>query len=216
MPEDIRLRFASCGEDVYVDPSVQIEHPERFHVGNRVRIMRNVTFIQEQAEVRIGDDCTIYPNTFVQGRGRLILEHKVDLFPNTYISIGGAEGLVQIGHNTHFAVGCAMYGAGRLVIGPNCAFAAHTVLPTVAHNHRVPGKLLVQTGRRAPITIEGDVWTGANSTILPGVTVARGCVIGANAVLTKDTEPYGVYLGVPARLAYFREREAGAAGTADA
>ena len=30
-------------------------------------------------------------------------------------------------------------------------------------------------------------------------------VIGAGAVLTKDTEPYGVYLGVPARLAYFRD-----------
>lgn len=205
MGTDIKSRFASCGVDVFVDPSVEIEHPERFVVGDRVRIMRNVTFINEQDEVRLGNDVTLFPNTFVQGSGRLVVGDRVGLYPNTYISIGGKKGFVTIGEHSHFAVGCAMYGAGGLSVGPQCAFAAHTVLTTVAHDHKIPGKPIVETGRSAPITIVGDVWTGANSTVVPGITIAKGCVIGAGAVVTKDTEERGVYLGVPARLAYRRD-----------
>lgn len=205
MSEELKSRFAQCGVDVVIEPGVDIAHPEKFYVGDRVRIMRNVTFIGEQKEVRLGDDVTIFPNSFFQGGGSLIVGNKVGLYPNTYISIGGAaKGFVKIGDHTHFAVGCAMYGSGGLTVGSQCAFAAHTVLTTVAHDHRVPDKPLVDTGRSAPITIEGDVWTGANVTVVPGVTIAKGCVIGANAVLTKDTEENGVYLGVPARLAYHR------------
>ncbi|MBR1536811.1 MAG: hypothetical protein IJ630_07725 [Treponema sp.] len=43
------------------------------------------------------------------------------------------------------------------------------------------------------------MWIGANVTILDGVTVASGCVLAAGSVVTKSTEPNGVYAGVPAR-----------------
>lgn len=49
------------------------------------------------------------------------------------------------------------------------------------------------------IIIEDDVWIGAGVKVLDGVTIAQGCVIGANSVVTKSTEPYGIYVGVPAR-----------------
>jgi acetyltransferase-like isoleucine patch superfamily enzyme len=49
------------------------------------------------------------------------------------------------------------------------------------------------------IVIEDDVWIGAGAVIMPGVTIRQGTVVGANAVVTKDTEPYGVYVGAPAR-----------------
>ena len=54
------------------------------------------------------------------------------------------------------------------------------------------------------VTIEKDVWIGSNVTILKGVTIAEGCVIGGGAVVTKSTEPYGIYVGVPAK--YCRNR----------
>ena len=50
-----------------------------------------------------------------------------------------------------------------------------------------------------PIRIEDDVWIGAGAVIVPGVTLRRGSVIGANAVVTRDTEPYSVNVGAPAR-----------------
>jgi maltose O-acetyltransferase len=51
----------------------------------------------------------------------------------------------------------------------------------------------------APIKIEDDVWVGFQAIILPGVTIGRGSIVGAGAVVTKDVPPYTVVVGVPAR-----------------
>ena len=50
------------------------------------------------------------------------------------------------------------------------------------------------------VTIGSDVWIGQGSRILGGVTIGDGCVIGTRAVVTRDCEPFGVYVGVPAKL----------------
>ena len=52
--------------------------------------------------------------------------------------------------------------------------------------------------KQKDIWVEDEVWIGANVTILPGVTLKRCSVIGAGSVVLNDTEPYGVYVGVPA------------------
>ena len=48
-------------------------------------------------------------------------------------------------------------------------------------------------------TIGHDVWVGYGSIILSGVNIAEGCIIAAGSVVTKDTEPYSIYAGVPAK-----------------
>src|SRR5687768_1346988 len=133
---DYRERFKSCGKDVWIDEGVHIEHPERIDVGDNVRIWRGFTMIEGPATFRIGSYVSIMPNCFIQGRGSgLVLEDHVDLYPQTYISLGGGpEGFVHIGHHTHFAPGCAMYGHGGLTVGPYCNIAAHCVLATVGHD----------------------------------------------------------------------------------
>ena len=50
-----------------------------------------------------------------------------------------------------------------------------------------------------PIKIVDDCWIGANTTIMPGVTIAKGCIIAANSLVTKYTEPNGLYVGKPAK-----------------
>ena len=55
------------------------------------------------------------------------------------------------------------------------------------------------------IEIGNDVWIGYGVQIMPGVKIADGCVIGAGAVVTKSTEPYCVYAGIPARKIGIRE-----------
>jgi maltose O-acetyltransferase len=52
----------------------------------------------------------------------------------------------------------------------------------------------------AKIVIEDDVWVGANSTILPGVKVGRGSVIGAGSVVNRDIPEYSFAAGVPAKV----------------
>lgn len=49
------------------------------------------------------------------------------------------------------------------------------------------------------ITIEDDAYIGANSSIMPGVTIHEGAVVGANSLVNRDLEPWGIYVGSPAR-----------------
>jgi maltose O-acetyltransferase len=53
----------------------------------------------------------------------------------------------------------------------------------------------------APIVIEDDAWIGLGSTILKSVTIGKGVIVGAAAVVTKDVPPYAIVVGNPARIA---------------
>ncbi len=53
---------------------------------------------------------------------------------------------------------------------------------------------------KGPVIIEDCVWIGEGVSVLPGVTIGKGSIIGANAVVTKDIPPYCVVVGVPARI----------------
>ncbi len=196
--ESYHRRFKACGTDVQIAPNVFIEHPENWIVGDRVRIRHNLTAYGQQKEVRIGSDVSIYPNLVIQGSGTLQIGDRVTLYAHGYLSIGDQDGRIVIGDVSHFAPGYALYGGGTLEIGQYVAVAAHTVITTVAHDPRCEG-LIAKSSHSAPIRIDDNVWIGANATILPGVRIASGCVIAAGAVLTKSTEPDGIYLGVPAR-----------------
>lgn len=88
----------------------------------------------------------------------------------------------------------------KVIMGPNVTI--------ITGNHRIDfvGKFMadVTESEKNPdddedVIIKRDVWIGANTTILKGVTIEEGCVIAAGAVVTKNTEGYGVYAGVPAK-----------------
>ena len=83
-------------------------------------------------------------------------------------------------------------------IGRNCGIAMDVLLVTDSHTIGGPHKRGDASLNR-PIVIEDGVWIGARATVLPGVTIARGCVIAAGAVVSRSCEPDGLYVGVPAR-----------------
>lgn len=86
-----------------------------------------------------------------------------------------------------------------VMIGSRCVFA------TVHHSFdqwKMP--MIFQPASVKPIVIENDVWIGANVTVLGGVTVGRGAIIAAGAVVTKDVEPYSIVGGVPAKHIRYR------------
>jgi virginiamycin A acetyltransferase len=57
------------------------------------------------------------------------------------------------------------------------------------------------------IIIENDVWIGANSTILSGIKISNGAVVGTGSVVTKDVPPYAIVAGNPAKIVKFRFSE---------
>lgn len=197
-----RDRFKRAGSNLRVGEDVYIEHPEAMELGDHVTFMRGFYMMGRPETCRIGSHVTFYPNCFIQGSPeRFLVGDHVDFFPGTYLSLGTGPGsFVEIGPHTHFAPYCVMYGLGGLSIGAYNNLAAHVVLATVGHHDEKTALPMALTGaKRGPVTLEEDVWVAANATVCPKVTVAKGCVIGANAVVTRDTEPMGVYTGIPAK-----------------
>lgn len=198
MSVDYRELFQQCGDGVVIEAEVHIEHPELFRVGDNVRLGRGF-YARDAPTVTLGSNVEVYPGCFVQGTGELTVADDVEFFPHTVISTGGDAGFTRIDIRSHFAAGCALYGSGGLTVGAYCNVAAHVVLATIEHDPTRGDGPMAWTVRKAPIVLEDDVWLGANASVPPGTTIARGCVIGAGAVVTHDTEPYGIYVGVPAR-----------------
>ena len=83
----------------------------------------------------------------------------------------------------------------HVAIGPNVRFYA------ASHDYWT----LALDDVAAPIVVDRNVWIGADSIILPGVTIGEGAVIGAGSVVTKDVPPYTVAVGNPARVVKSRD-----------
>jgi len=92
-------------------------------------------------------------------------------------------------------------------IGDNVMFGPEVTIRGGNHRFDVVGlpiRSVTEAMKRAEddlgVVIEEDVWVGGRSTILHGVTIGRGCVIGAGSVVTKSIPAYSVAAGVPAKV----------------
>ncbi len=104
-------------------------------------------------------------------------------------------------------IGCS----GYIKIGRNVMMGPRVNLLAEHHNfYKSDASIKSQGVIRSFITIEDDCWIGANSTVLAGVTIGRGSIVAAGAVVTKDVPPYSVVGGVPARI--IRSRKPGENG----
>lgn len=103
---------------------------------------------------------------------------------------------LTLGNSVDIGEFVVLRAGGGLRIGDRVLIAAHAVITTAGHREAIPRWDVNET---APIAIEDDVWIGANATVLPGVTVGRGAIVAAGAVVTRSVEPMTVVAGVPAR-----------------
>lgn len=120
------------------------------------------------------ENCQIYPGVRVVGRNLTI--HR------------------DAGVN----YGCTLDANGPLTIGARAGLGMNCTIITSSHE---VGSSWRRIGPAAnlPVVIGEAVWMGADVTVMPGVTIGEGCIIGAGALVVKDCEPHGVYIGSPAR-----------------
>lgn len=117
---------------------------------------------------------------------------------------------LSIGDGSSIPKGSTFYCTeAPLTIGRKVIFGPRPTIITGDHRTDVIGKFIMDSHDKlpendAPVVIEDDVWTGANVTILKGVTIGRGSVIAAGAVVTKSCPPYSIIGGVPAKVLKYR------------
>lgn len=87
-----------------------------------------------------------------------------------------------------------VYNKDRVVIGENVIISRDVFLCTASHDTSSCSMKLVT----APIVIEDNVWIAAKATVLPGVTIGEGAVVGACSVVTKNVPSWSVVAGNPA------------------
>ena len=88
--------------------------------------------------------------------------------------------------------------SASITLGDRVSIAPRVMLLALSHPNASNIRDFIVTSKHT-IIIEDDVWIGAGSIILSGVTVGKGAVIGAGSVVTKDVEPYTIVVGNPAR-----------------
>jgi acetyltransferase-like isoleucine patch superfamily enzyme len=105
---------------------------------------------------------------------------------------------IIIGDHVFIGRGCEFNIRKGVSIGNDCLLASGCKF--IDHDHGVsPGILMrQQPGIEQEIMVESDVWVGANAIILKGVSLGRGCIVAAGAVVTRAVPPLEIWGGVPA------------------
>ena len=117
----------------------------------------------------------------------------------SFVCINNAVGDVVIGDHTR--IGLHNTIIGPVEIGNNVNLAQGITVTALNHNFSDTNKRIDEQGVSTnPVTIEDDVWVGANAVILPGVTIGEHCVVAAGAIVTKDVPPHSLVAGVPAKV----------------
>lgn len=152
---------------------------ESIVVGEGTQIAADAWLDGDNGTIEIGKNCLIHPMAM--------------LLPY--------DGFIKLGHECSVNPFAVLYGHGGLTIGNYVRIATHVVIIPANHGYADPNiPITFQNVTQEGVVIEDDVWVGCNATILDGVTIGKGSVIAAGAVVTKDIDPYSVVAGSPARL----------------
>lgn len=178
-----RLWWRAWRSGARVSSSAIIRGVAHIKFGAGCRIGRLVELNAPSGAIRLGERVTVGTAAIIESRG----------------------GEVRIGSRTGIGPFCVLYGHGGLEIGSDCMIASHVVF--IPENHRfdrldVP--MREQGGTRRGIRVADDVWLATQVVVLDGVSIGKGAVIGAGAVVTRDIPDYAIAHGVPARVIGYR------------
>lgn len=166
-----------------------------------------------RAAARIAPDALLYPTArFFNSHGADKIEIGSGTMFHGEINVVGPHGSVKIGTFSFVGPGAKIWSHCGIVIGDDVQIS-HGVQIFDNNSHSLSAtergmrfRELIQLGRHSvpeavsarPIVIEDGAWIGFNAAIMKGVTIGKGAIVAACAVVTKDVEPYSIVAGNPA------------------
>jgi acetyltransferase-like isoleucine patch superfamily enzyme len=143
--------------------------------------------------VRIGVRTLVHRPACLELGDRVQFEHQV------FVKSVSDRAKIRLGERTFVGCNSEFDISERLTVGNDVLIAPGCFITDHEHGHGAHDRIASQGTRSSPVIIEDDVWLGAKVVILPGVTIGRGAVVAAGAVVTKDVPPLEIVAGVPAR-----------------
>jgi acetyltransferase-like isoleucine patch superfamily enzyme len=172
----------------------------RAYIGGRAQIQCQTLAVGPRCF--IDDFVTIYAHP--KSVGHIKLTENVHIYRWSIVELGAGHGSVEIGPNTYIQPGCILnaFGDGNIRIGANCMIAARCSFMPYQHDHADWDRPMREQSltSKGDIILEDDVWLGLNVCVMDGVTIGKGAIIGAGAVVTKDIPAYTIAAGVPAKV----------------
>ena len=165
---------------------LMIQHPENI-------ISPNISLnVKKKDNLILGKNVTIADYTVI---------HVVDRSKNT-------NSRLVVGDRTYIGeLNNLRAAGGDIIIGNDCSIAQHVSI--IASNHCIKKGVTINSQPwdevKTGVIIGNDVWVGANSVILPGISIADGAVIAASSVVTKNVPENAIVAGNPARIIRYRE-----------
>lgn len=140
-----------------------------------------VNNIVGRQKAKIGKTSKIHPTVILRQGERIEIGENCLLNHNNVLQAGKEFAKIKIGNFVHTGANVMIFAFNHCLDDPDT--------PSILQDYY-----------DADVTIEDDVWVGAGSVILAGVTIGKGSVIGSNSVVTKDIPPHSIAVGSPAKV----------------
>ena len=178
----LRLNGAKVGKKFYIEGMLKLK-------------IRGKGF-----NIEIGDNVSVFGNIDLRNRenGRIIIENNVKFDSNVRI-VSARDGIIKISEGSAIGPYTIINGGGNVMIGKKTIFAKNISINANDHKHKKLSDIMDEGFVYSDVIIEDDVWLGANVCINKGVTIKKGSIVGANAVVTKNTDLYSINAGVPSK-----------------
>lgn len=171
-----------------------------------VRLHPAAVVYGQPSQIKLGRGCKIGRGVTLDAgnAGSIVLESDTWISSDVLIE---TTTQVSIGRGTTIQRRVSINGSVR--IGHSCIFAPNVFVSSGTHPFRAAPSLTIRAQEELlgtaigeldrAVWIQDDCWLGTNVVVMPGVTIGKGSVVGANAVVTRDVRPYTVVAGAPAR-----------------
>ena len=176
-----RAVLGSVGASCLIEEDVRFLVPQRIFFGDRVFVGQysQLDATYKDSFIRLGNDVRLARFCSLRAGEQGITVHD-GVGINKLCFLDGNGG-IEIGADTLISPGVQCLSGNHIIDDPD-----------------VPIKY--QGTAYGKVTIGKDCWLGTNAVVLPGVTIGRGAVVGAGAVVTRDIPEYAIALGIPARV----------------
>ncbi len=185
----LKKLFRKSGAGLILGRGISFRHPGKISFGDRVAI---------------DDYCLI--DASGAGNHGIIMEDDVIISRNCVIQ--GKTGPVSLGKRTDIGCNTIISSVTGISIGSSVLIAGNCYIGGARYNIEKTGLPVMDQGihSRGPVSVGDNSWLGANVTVLDGINIGKGCVVGAGAVVTKNLPDYSIAIGAPAKVVQTRKR----------